>query len=39
RRIDRQRIKDLSASGLGVSAVANTIGCSRMQVYRVLQGG
>lgn len=35
-RIDHQRIRQLSASGLGVMAIARDVGCSRMQVYRVL---
>ncbi|MBY3565696.1 recombinase family protein [Rhizobium laguerreae] len=35
-RIDHQKIRDLSASGMGAMAIAKTIGCSRMQVYRVL---
>ncbi|MGO8083763.1 recombinase family protein [Rhizobium leguminosarum] len=37
-RIDRQKIRDLAASGVGATAVAKAIGCSRMQVYRVLNG-
>lgn len=37
RRIDRIRIEALSASGLGATAIAKAVGCSRMQVYRVLQ--
>lgn len=36
-RIDHQRIRQLSASGLGVTAIAKEIGCSRMQVYRVVK--
>ncbi|MCJ9749667.1 recombinase family protein [Neorhizobium sp. BETTINA12A] len=36
-RIDHQRIRQLSASGHGVTAIAKEIGCSRMQVYRVLR--
>ncbi|MBB4114558.1 DNA invertase Pin-like site-specific DNA recombinase [Rhizobium sp. BK226] len=35
-RIDYQKIRHLSASGIGVTAIAKEIGCSRMQVYRVL---
>ncbi|MBY3245155.1 recombinase family protein [Rhizobium laguerreae] len=35
-RIDHQKICDLSACGTGVTAIAKEIGCSRMQVYRVL---
>ncbi|TFL16364.1 recombinase family protein [Jannaschia formosa] len=36
KRIDRDRVRHLSASGLSPSAVAREIGCSRMQVYRIL---
>jgi DNA invertase Pin-like site-specific DNA recombinase len=36
RRIDRTQIVALSESGLGATAIAKAIGCSRMQVYRVL---
>ena len=39
RRIDRARVEQLTAEGNGPSAVAKTLGCSRMQVYRVLQRG
>lgn len=35
-RVDYQKIRQLSASGVGVTAIAKEIGCSRMQVYRVL---
>lgn len=35
-RIDYQKIRRLSASGIGVTAIAKQIGCSRMQVYRVI---
>lgn len=35
RRIDRERIAQLLASGEGPSAVAKAVGCSRMHVYRV----
>ena len=37
RRIDRGRIKELHAAGRGPAAIAKALGCSRMQVYRVLQ--
>jgi len=37
-RIDHQKIRQLAAVGLGVTAIAREIGCSRMQVYRVLEG-
>lgn len=36
-RFDRQRIAALHTEGLGPSAIAKVIGCSRMQVYRVLR--
>lgn len=36
RRINRQRIRQLDASGLSPSEIAIEVGCSRMQVYRVL---
>jgi DNA invertase Pin-like site-specific DNA recombinase len=35
RRLDRERIKQLLASGEGPSAIAKAEGCSRMQVYRI----
>ncbi len=37
RRLDRDRIKTLHVDGNGPAAIAKTLGCSRMQVYRVLQ--
>ncbi|WP_028740441.1 recombinase family protein [Rhizobium leguminosarum] len=37
-RIDYQKIRQLSAQGVGVTAIAKEVGCSRMQVYRVLSG-
>lgn len=36
RRIDRSVIRQLRAEGLGPSDIAAQVGCSRMQVYRVL---
>ncbi|ABY28692.1 recombinase family protein [Methylorubrum extorquens] len=39
RRLDRERIRVLHAEGTGPAAIARTVGCSRMQVYRVLQEG
>ncbi|TAU77936.1 recombinase family protein [Rhizobium ruizarguesonis] len=36
-RIDHQKIRQLSSAGVGATAIANEIGCSRMQVYRVLK--
>ncbi|MGO6819751.1 recombinase family protein [Rhizobium brockwellii] len=35
-RIDHRRIREMSALGTSVTAIAKEIGCSRMQVYRVL---
>lgn len=37
RRIDRAEVRRLKSSGMGPSEIARAIGCSRMQVYRVLQ--
>ena len=37
RRLDRDRICELYGAGSGPAAIARTLGCSRMQVYRVLQ--
>jgi len=34
--LDYAEIGKLRANGLGVSAIATRLGCSRMQVYRVL---
>ena len=36
RRIDREQVEALSASDHGATAIAKALGCSRMQVYRVL---
>ena len=36
RRIDRAHIEALNASGMGTTEIARAVGCSRMQVYRVL---
>ncbi len=36
RRLDHARIKALHAGGSGPAAIAQALGCSRMQVYRVL---
>ncbi|WP_313903456.1 recombinase family protein [Rhizobium leguminosarum] len=35
-RINHQKIRDLSGSGIGAMAIAKVMVCSRMQVYRVL---
>ena len=37
RRIDRERVSELHAAGMGVRAISQIVGCSRMQVYRVLR--
>ncbi|WP_237481885.1 recombinase family protein [Lichenibacterium dinghuense] len=37
RRLDRERIRTLHAAGNGPAVIAREVGCSRMQVYRVLQ--
>ena len=36
RRLDRTRICEMHAEGQGPAAIARAVGCSRMQVYRVL---
>jgi DNA invertase Pin-like site-specific DNA recombinase len=36
-RLDHARIQALLNDGLGPSAIARMVGCSRMQVYRVRQ--
>ena len=35
-RLDRERIRALSTAGDGPAAIARAVGCSRMQVYRIL---
>lgn len=37
RRFDRQHVAALHAEGLGPAAIAKAVGCSRMQVYRILR--
>ena len=39
RRLDHERIRALHAAGDGSAAIARALGCSRMQVYRVLGVG
>lgn len=39
RRLDRDRIRVMHASGSGAATIASALGCSRMQVYRVLNEG
>ena len=36
RRVDRERVRKLSAEGQGPTEIAKALGCSRMQVYRIL---
>jgi DNA invertase Pin-like site-specific DNA recombinase len=36
RRLDRAKVKAMAAAGHGPVAVAKALGCSRMQVYRIL---
>lgn len=36
RRIDQARVLRLKAEGLGPAAIAREVGCSRMQVYRIV---
>ncbi len=35
-RISHQKIRELRDAGMGIMAIASTVKCSRMQVYRVL---
>ena len=37
RQLDHKRIREMKAGGMGAAAIAKAVGCSRMQVYRVLQ--
>ena len=37
KRIDREVVRRLAVQGNGVVAIAKEIGCSRMQIYRILQ--
>jgi DNA invertase Pin-like site-specific DNA recombinase len=37
RRLDRAKIKSLAATGTRPAAIAKALGCSRMQVYRVIK--
>jgi DNA invertase Pin-like site-specific DNA recombinase len=36
RRLDRGKVLELQASGLGATEIARIVSCSRMQVYRIL---
>jgi DNA invertase Pin-like site-specific DNA recombinase len=37
RRLDRQEVKEMAASGTTPSVIAKALGCSRMQVHRILK--
>jgi DNA invertase Pin-like site-specific DNA recombinase len=37
RRIDRQRVIDMADAKNSVAAIASAVGCSRMQIYRILK--
>lgn len=37
RRLDHNKVKAMHSEGYGPAAIAKALGCSRMQVYRVLQ--
>ena len=36
RRLDRAEVKAMSVAGHGPAVIARALGCSRMQVYRIL---
>ncbi|MER9910890.1 recombinase family protein [Mesorhizobium sp. M0050] len=36
-RLDRDRVMALHSDGLGPAGIARAVGCSRMQVYRIIQ--
>ncbi|OBQ67978.1 recombinase family protein [Mesorhizobium erdmanii] len=36
-RLDHQKVKDMHEGGAGASEIARAVGCSRMQIYRILQ--
>jgi DNA invertase Pin-like site-specific DNA recombinase len=36
RRLDRAEVRALHLSGLGPSEIAEKLGCSRMQIYRII---
>src|SRR5215204_155875 len=38
RRLDRARIKTLHSAGQSPASIARDLGCSRMQVYRIIEG-
>ncbi|TPW25982.1 recombinase family protein [Pararhizobium mangrovi] len=38
RRIDREKVRQLYSEGISAIQIAETLGCSRMQVYRIVAG-
>lgn len=38
RRIDREKVKALRLAGTSPTDIAKEVGCSRMQVYRIIGG-
>lgn len=38
RRLDRDKVLAMKAAGDGPAAIAKALGCSRMQVYRIIGG-
>src|SRR3954463_9510942 len=39
RRLDREKVQSMNAAGVSPTAIAIALGCSRMQVYRILGAG
>ncbi|MCJ2010420.1 recombinase family protein [Methylobacterium sp. J-092] len=39
RRLDRDKVLAMKAAGTGPAAIARALGCSRMQVYRIIESG
>lgn len=37
RRLDHAKVRELARSGTSVAGIARHLGCSRMQVYRILE--
>lgn len=38
RRLDREAVNAMDGAGHGPAAIAKALGCSRMQIYRILEG-
>jgi DNA invertase Pin-like site-specific DNA recombinase len=36
-RIDREKVLELKSKGHGPAAIARALGCSRMQIYRIIE--